>query len=493
LKLHVLDLIVVIIYFASLLSIGYYIMKQATKGKENEAFLAADRNMGLIRTMGSSAATDLGGGFSIAMGGLGFSIGISGSWLIGVSGLSAMLAAMLLAPKLKRWSDKVQGLTTGDLFESRFDKKTGLMAALLIGLAWWTFVGGQVIAGAKLVSGTIGLSVTTTIIIAGAIILAYTSMGGLKAVITLDVYQLVVLCVGVLFVMLPLGISKVGGVGALFEQLRANPDTAGLTQWGAVGWKTAIGWFLSIFPVWFISIATFQRVIAAKDVKTAKWGIFLTGCPIEWPIFAIGMTLVGLLAHLVVPGLEDAELATPTMIVTLLPVGLSGLVVAAYMAAVLSTADSCLMGSVAIFTNDIYKKRVNPKATDRELMKVNRLAVLIMGAFAIGLAYKIPRIIDLVMYAYTFGAAGLFFPMLALLFWRGATASGAFWSILLGGGSALVWSLMGNPGGYSGSYIGWAVSFVVLVGVSKMTQHSPEEQVDLFFQEEPEAVSVPAD
>lgn len=187
-QLHALDMVVVALYFISLISIGYFIMKQAQKGKENESFLAADRNMGLIRTAGSAAATDLGGGFSIAMGGLGFSIGISGSWLIGVSGLSAVLAALLMAPKIKRWSDKVKGLTTGDLFESRFDKKTGLVAALLIGLAWWTFVGGQVIAGAKLVAGTIGLDVTTTIIIAGIIILAYTAMGGLKAVMTLSTY-----------------------------------------------------------------------------------------------------------------------------------------------------------------------------------------------------------------------------------------------------------------------------------------------------------------
>jgi SSS family solute:Na+ symporter len=482
-KLQFLDFLVVIIYFLSLISIGYYIMKQSRDGSENEAFLAADRSMGLIRTTGSAAATDLGGGFSIAMGGLGFSMGISGSWLIGVSGLSAMLAGLLLAPKLKRWSDKVQGLTTGDLFESRFDRKTGFVAAVLVGIAWWTFVGGQVIAGAKLVSGTIGLSVTTTIIIAGIIILAYTSMGGLKAVITLDVYQLVVLLVGVLFILLPIGLSKVGGPSGLFEQLRADPDTAGLTRWGAVGWKTAVGWFLSIFPAWFISIATFQRVIAAKDVKTAKWGIFLTGMPIEWPLFAIGMTLVGLLAHLLVPGIKDAELATPTMIVTILPVGLSGLVVAAYMAAVLSTADSCLMGSVAIFTNDIYRKRINPDATDKELMRVNRLAVLVMGALAIGLAYKIPKVITLVMYAYTFGAGGLFFPMLALLFWKRATSAGAFWSILLGGGSSLAWSLMGDPGGFSGSYIGWAVSFVAVVLISLMTQHSPEEEVELFFGE----------
>ncbi len=211
-------------------------------------------------------------------------------------------------------------------------------------------------------------------------------------------------------------------------------------------------------------------------------GIFLTGFPIEWPIFAIGMTLVGLLAHVLVPGLSDPELATPTMIVTILPIGLSGFVVAAYMAAVLSTADSCLMGSVAIFTNDIYRKLINPKATDKQLMLVNRLAVLVLGTLAIGLAYQIPKVIDLVMYAYTFGAAGLFFPMLGLLFWRGATATGAFWSILLGGGSSIVWSLMCKPYGYDASYNGWAVSHTALVIISNMTKHSPEEQVDLFFE-----------
>jgi SSS family solute:Na+ symporter len=334
------------------------------------------------------------------------------------------------------------------------------------------------------VAGTIGLPVTMTIIIAGAIVLIYTAMGGLKAVMTLDVYQVVILFIGVIFILVPLGLKEVGGYGALMEQLSSNPDTANLTKWDAVDWKTAIGWFLSIFPVWFISIATFQRVIAANDVKTAKAGIFLTGFPIEWPLFAIGMTLVGLLAHLLIPGLEDPELATPTMIVTVLPVGLSGLVVAAYMAAVLSTADSCLMGSVAIFTNDIYHKLINREATDKQLMTVNRMAVLVGGALAIGLAYKIPRVIDLVLYAYTFGAAGLFFPMLALLFWKRATATGAFWSIILGGGSALVWSLMGDPGGFSGSYIGWAVSFVAIVAISLMTGHSDQENVALFHEKE---------
>jgi SSS family solute:Na+ symporter len=168
------------------------------------------------------------------------------------------------------------------------------------------------------------------------------------------------------------------------------------------------------------------------------------------------------------------------MIMELLPAGIAGFVIAAYMAAVMSSADSCLIGPVAIFTNDIYRKRINPAATSQQLMKVARVATLVMGALAIVIAYLVPRVLDLILYAYTFGAAGLFFPMLGLLFWPGTTASGAFWSIVLGGSSAIVWSLMGEPGGFSASYLGWFVGLPALVVISWLTPHSAEEDRDLF-------------
>ena len=225
-------------------------------------------------------------------------------------------------------------------------------------------------------------------------------------------------------------------------------------------------------------------MVAAKDERTAKLGVFLTGFPIEWPLFAVGTTLIGMFARALLPDLADPELATPALITAILPVGLTGLVVAAYIAAVLSTADSCLVGSVAIFVNDIYRKLINPDANDGELVRVSRIATIVLGILAIGLAYMVPRIIELVLYAYTFGAAGLFFPMLALLFWKRATAAGAFWSILLGGGSAVLWTIAGQPYGFSGSYAGWIVSFVTLVAVSLKTDHVPGEQVELFFSKE---------
>jgi SSS family solute:Na+ symporter len=479
-NLGMLDMLAIGIYFAILLWIGLRVMRQASQGEESESFLAADRNMNLMQTTASTAATDLGGGFSIAMGGLGFTLGISGSWLIAISGLSVLMVSFLLVGKVKRWSDAVLGLTTGDLFEARFDAKTGTMAAVVIGLSWFAFVGGQVIAGGKLLQATLAMDLTLAIILSGSVILAYTAMGGLKAVIYTDVFQMIVLMIGILFLMVPIGLYRVGGWAGMHEHFSSAADTAAMIDWQAVSAKQLLGWFFAVFPVWFISIAAMQRIVAARDVKTAQRAFMLTGIPIEWPLFAIGSTLVGMFARMLMPELEDPELATPLMILYLLPSGIAGIVIAAYVAAVMSSADSCLIGPVSIFTNDIYRKRIKPTACDRDLIRVARISTLVMGGLAIMIAYLIPNVLDLILYAYTFGAAGLFFPMLGLLFWRRTTATGAFWSIIAGGGSAVLWTLAGEPWGYAASYLGWTVGLPVLVAVSLLSEHSQEENIELF-------------
>jgi SSS family solute:Na+ symporter len=479
--LHYLDYLAIALYFLALVWVGLHVARSHKSRGEAESFMAADRDMNLFQTTATTAATDIGGGFSIAMGGLGFTLGISGSWLIAISGLSIILASFLMVPKVKKWADQVKGLTTGDLFEARFDRRTGTLAALVIGLAWFTFVGGQIIAGGKLLQVTLGMNLTLAIALAGFIILAYTAMGGLKAVIYTDVLQMIVLFVGVILILVPIGLIRVGGWGGLVEQLSADPQTASLADWGAIGWKQLFGWFFSIIPIWFISIAALQRIVAARDEKTARRAFLLTGVPIEWPLFAIGSTLVGLFARVLAPELTDPELATPTMILTLLPAGITGIVIAAYIAAVMSSADSCLIGPVSIFTNDIYRKLFRPGANDGELVRVARVMTIVLGVSAIGMAYLTPNVLDLILYAYTFGAAGLFFPMLGLLFWKRTTASGAFWSMMLGGSSAVIWTLAGEPWGFSSSWAGWIVALPALVFISMTTRHSPEENPDLFY------------
>ena len=480
-SLQFLDYIAMLAYFLVLIWIGVSVVRSRSEKNKYDSFLAADRNMNLLQTTSSAAATDIGGGFSIAMGGLGFTLGVSGSWMIAVSGLSIVMVSFLMVPKVKRWSDRVKGLTTGDLFAARFDRKTGTLAAVVIGLSWFTFVGGQIIAGGKLLQVTLNMNLTVAVLVSGAVILAYTTMGGLKAVIYTDVFQMLVLMIGIVFIAVPIGLIEVGGWSAMAQQFSSSDSTKHLLDWSAVGWRQMLGWFFAIFPVWFISIAAMQRIIAARDVKTAQRGFFLTGIPIEWPLFAIGSTMIGLFARYLIPDLTDPELATPMIIMQLLPAGIAGLVIAAYIAAVMSSADSCLMGPVAIFTNDIYKRYIKPDSSELHLVRVARYATLILGILAIVTAYLIPNVLDLILYAYTFGSAGIFFPMLGLLFWKQTTAKGAFWSMLLGGSSAVIYSIIGEPFGFAASYLGWIIGLPTLVIVSLMSDHSPEENPDLFI------------
>ncbi|MDG1997336.1 MAG: sodium:solute symporter family protein [Emcibacteraceae bacterium] len=480
-ELHFLDIGAIVTYFIILFLVGYFTMRSNKKGAETESFLAADRNMNLFQTTSTTAAGDLGGGFSVAMGGLGFTLGFSASWLIAASALSIILVSFLMVPKVKRWADKMNGLTTGDLFETRYDRRTGTVAAIVIGLAWLAFVGGQIMAGGKLLQVTLGVDLTPATLVIGVIIVAYTAMGGLKAVIYTDVFQMVVLMIGIVFVLVPIGVMKVGGLGAMMDTLGSNPETASMLDWTAAGWKQILGWFFAVIPIWFIAIVGLQRIVAARDVKTAQRAFFLTGIPIEWPLFAVGSTMVGMVARILMPDLADPELATPMMIMTLLPVGVGGLVIAAYIATVMSTADSCLIGPVAIFTNDIYRKLIKPDASDAELVRMARIMTIVFGVFTIGAAFLVPNILDMILYAYTFGAAGIFFPMLGLLFWKRTTATGAFWSIILGGSAAVIWTGAGEPFGFASSYIGWTVSLPVLIAVSLSTEHSVEEDLETFY------------
>jgi len=480
-ELHYLDVGAIAVYFLILFLVGYFTMRSKTEGKETESFLAADRNMNLFQTTSTTAAGDIGGGFSIAMGGLGFTLGFSATWLVGMSALSIVLVSFFMVPKVKRWADKMQGLTTGDLFSQRFDEKTGTVAAIVIGLAWLAFVGGQIMAGGKLLEVTMGVDQTPAILVIGTIIVAYTAMGGLKAVIYTDVFQMVVLMVGILLILVPLGLIEVGGWNVMIDTLSSNPETESMLDWTAAGWKQILGWFFAVIPIWFISVVGLQRIVAARDVKTAPRAFFLTGIPLEWPLFAIGSALVGINARILLPELSDPEMATSMMIMTLLPIGLGGLVIASYIAIVMSTADSCLIGPVAIITKDIYKKYLKPDASQSDMIRFARITTIILGIGTIAGAFLVPNIFDLIIYAYTFGAAGIFFPMLGLLFWKRTTATGAFWSIILGGTSAVIWTVAGEPMGFASSYIGWAISLPVLVIVSLVTKHSPEEDLETFY------------
>lgn len=470
---HVVDVCVVALYFVFMVGVGVWVARRK-KANEMDSYLVSNRDVPLPRLAATMAATDLGGGFTMGMAGLGFTMGYAGSWLLFSSALGVLAAGALLVPRVWRFAQKYRPYTYPEFLGRRFDEKTRLVAAALASLAWWAFVGGQIIAGGKLVHVVLGLELTPAVLLIGAIVILYTVLGGLEAVIWTDYFQMIILVAGILFLALPLGLRAVGGVPVLRENLPAE-----MFSLGNIGPWQVVAWILSIAPIWFISMAAFQRIYAARDEATARRAFYITAF-VEWPVYGMAGAVIGMMARVLYPQLE-AELAMPAMVLHALPVGVAGLVVAAYMSAVMSTADSCLMVPVGCFVEDFYHRHIKRDASPRELVTVGRVAVVVLGVLAIYLAYRIPRIIDLVLYAYTFGASGLFFPTLAALFWKRATSAGAFLGILLGGLMGVGWSLAGSPYGVDPIFVGMPASLVGLVLGSLATQHGPEEDLETFY------------
>lgn len=430
--MHALDYAIIGLYMAAMVGVGLLF---ARKQERTEEYFVGDRKMGAGHIGFSVVATDVGGGFSIGLGGLGFAMGLSGSWLLFTGLIGAWLSAVLVVPKIKTLGDAKGWLTYPDFLEHRFDGRTRLLAALVSGVGYAGFVGAQILAGAKLTTVAFDVNLTTAVLIMAAVVIAYTALGGLQAVVYTDTIQWIVLLGGLILVALPAAWIEVGGWEAV--KAAVPPGHLSFTN---VGWPQLLSWMLTIVPIWFVANTLYQRIYATRDVKTAKRAWYLAGL-LEWPLMALMGTLLGLFGRVMYPTVES-ELGLPLLIKNVLPVGVVGIVLAAYFSAIMSTADSCLLASVGNFVNDVYQKYVRPEAEHREVLRVSRLLTLGLGAASVAVALTLPKVLDAILLAYAFMVSGLFAPTLAGLLWKRASAAAAFWSMVVGGSVAVLLSVL---------------------------------------------------
>jgi SSS family solute:Na+ symporter len=314
---------------------------------------------------------------------------------------------------------------------SRFGEPTRLVAAVVSAVGYAGFTGSQLLAGGKLAAAAFDIDLTTAVLTMSVVIVIYTALGGLQAVVYTDTVQWGILFIGLIALGLPLGYSAAGGWSGLRKAL--PPEFFSL---GNVSGLQIATWMVTIVPIWFVAMTLYQRMHASKDIATAKRAWFMAGL-LEYPAMAfIGATL-GMFARVLFPA-ADPEMGLPLLLRDVLPVGATGLVLAAYFAAIMSTADSCLLASVGNVIDDVYRRHVAPSSSERSLLSLSRIMTLVIGFASIGFAMYVPRVIDSILLAYSFMVGGLFVPTLGALFWRRVSGTAAFWSIL-SGGSLTVW------------------------------------------------------
>jgi SSS family solute:Na+ symporter len=469
---HWLDIIIFIAYFMAMIGVGYYFFRKNT---DTEDYYVGGRSMGSWHIGLSVVATDVGGGFSIGLGGLGFLLGISGSWMLFTGLIGAWLAAVFLIPRVKKLSKDHRFLTFPQLFNHYYNSRVALLAGIISAIGYIGFTSSQLLAGAKLASATfLELDLTTALLIMGVIAVGYTVIGGLKAVIYTDTIQWIILMGGLIFIGIPISYHAIGGISAIRETL--SPDFLSLTNISLV---TFVNWFVTIVPIWFVGMTLYQRIYACKDEKTAQKAWYVAGL-FEYPIMAFMGVLLGLFARVAAEqglfgyagydsalGL-DAEMGLPMLLRTVLPIGLMGLMLSAYFSAIMSTADSCLMAASGNIVTDILGRLSPHQLTGKESLRYSQWATLAIGVAALLLASAMQNVLELMLLSYAFMVSGLFVPVLGALYWRRSTANAAFWAMLLGGSTTtlLVMLDISLPMGLDANIGGISLSALVFIIIS---------------------------
>jgi len=431
--MHWIDFVIFAVYLAFMLGIGFYFMR---KNKSADDYFVGGRKMSSFHIGLSVVATDVGGGFSIGLGGLGFIMGLSGTWLLFTGLIGAWLSAVLLVPKVSKLTAKFNFLSFPQFLNNLYNGKVALIAGIISAIGYLGFTSSQILAGAKLASATFpDISLQTALIIMGIIAVVYTSIGGIKAVIYTDTYQWMLLMIGLVFIALPVCYFGIGGYDTLKATLPAS-----FFDLTAVTWQQIVNWFITIVPIWFIGMTLYQRIYASRDPKTAQRAWFIAGL-FEYPLMAFTGVLLGLFAKVAylngiigseIEGTLDPEMGLPVLLRTILPVGLTGIILSAYFSAIMSTADSCLMAASGNVITDIIKKHESLK-----IMSLSQITTLLLGVFALLIAWKVPNVLELMLHSYSFMVSGLFIPVLAGIFLKNRSSVGALWSMIIGGSVTL--------------------------------------------------------
>lgn len=424
--MHPIDLSVIALYLLVTLGIGLYFARRSKGGEE---YFVASRQVSTMHTALSVVATDVGGGFSIGLGGLAFTLGLSASWMLLSGLLAAWLSAVVLIPRVKPLGDRLGWLTYPDYLEYRYDRRVRLTAACMAALGHMGFVGAQLLAGAKLSSALFSIDLGTSLALIAGVAVLYTALGGMKAVVYTDVVQWLIILVGLCGLALPFALLRVGGLEGLRQSL--PPGHLRLDQ---VSWPRFSLWMLTIVPSWLVANTFYQRIYAARDLQSAKRAWYIAGL-FEYPVIAFTAAGLGLCARALFPDVE-AETALPRLIHSVLPVGAMGLVLAAYFSAIMSTADSCLLAAVSLFVHDLYgglsKRPLSPRAT----VVFSQIVGVVVGAVSVAFALILPRVLDIMLDAYAFMVSALVVPTLGGLLWPRARANAAFASMVVGGVAA---------------------------------------------------------
>jgi len=406
-------------YSAALLALGFAVSRRV---RSASAFFVAGRNLNAWLLFSTVLAANIGAGSTVGATGLAYRDGLSAWWWNGSAGIGSLLLAFWVGPRVWRQATAHGFLTTGDLIEHHFGRTVRGLVSGMLWFATLSILAGQLIGIAWILNVVAGVPKWAGCVIGGGLITTYFAAGGLLGASWVNAVQLAVKLVG-FAVALPFVLSGAGGVSGLPG---ASPDPAFGSFWNGA---TSMSLIALMVPAFLTSPGLLQKIFGARSERAVRRGIGVNA--IMLMLFGFVPALLGMAARMHHPGISR-ELALPTLLANDLPAGIGGLLLAAIFSAEVSAADAVLFMLSTSLSQDLYRRFVNPAASDGQVLRMARGAAVAGGALGILIALVTPTIYGALSFFYAMLGATLLVPILVALHGRADRRREVLWSVVAG-------------------------------------------------------------
>jgi solute:Na+ symporter, SSS family len=445
------DVAVVVAYLVAMIAFGFWGKRRATTESD---FLVAGRRLGPLLYAGTMSALVLGGASTIGGVGLGYEYGLSGMWLVVAIGTGVLLLSLLFAGRVQR----LRVYTVSQMLELRYGPGASVLSGVVMFGYTLMLTVTSTIAYATIFAALLGLPRVPSILVGGLVVVIYSALGGMWSITLTDFVQFVIQTVGIFLILLPVVLVQAGGFAAV------PPEALSLTT---IGGDTIVTYFVIYTFGLLIGQDIWQRVFTARSPGVARWAGAAAG--VYCLLYGVAGALVGMGASVLVPGLEERDDAFTAVVgATMTPV-LAGLVLAAALAAVMSTASGALIATATVFGQDIVQRLRGrtPAATEEAHVRGNRLLIAVFGVVVIVIACLLQDVVAALTVAYDILVGGLLVPILGGLLWRRATIVGAVAAMAVGTVATLAtMAVVGDIYANEPIYVGLAAGLVVFVAGS---------------------------
>lgn len=460
--------------------------------------MVAGRSVAVPLLVGTLVCTWIGSGSLFGGAGLAYRTGIAELWF-SFGAWVGLIIVYLIAHRVRA----IAQYTVPDILEQRYNAAARVLGTVAIILAYVTIAAYQFRGGGWILSIVTdgAISPTTGMLITAATIVAFTAFAGMMSIVTVDIFNGIIISLGVL-IALPYLVFANGGIGAVLSNLPAEHTTV----LGGHSWLWAVGVAMPTFLLLMGESGMYQKFFSAKNAKAACQAV--VGMIVGVVIIETTLALLAIVGRSVYPDLLEqtsilGRAASETVILFIardgLPLLLGMVLLAAAIAIVLSTGNTFLLVPSTNVSRDLYERFVNPQASEKQKLNVQRTSIVLFGALGVVLLTQFQTVLEMALYAYSLVGASLTPALLAAFMWKRVTPQGGVACIAGGLGTIVGLAVLNRLGieftmtlggtafdFASSDYIvipGVIVSVGLLVVVSLLTPKSPEEKWRPFFQE----------